>query len=119
VRTCHLPKELVPRLHAQGFAVIGDFLEAVELETLGHALREAGPLEDGRGGIRALMTRSHAIRQWAEKGRPSHLARDLLGERAQPVKATLFDKTAEANWKRSPSAWALDGPRTGRVKCGL
>jgi ectoine hydroxylase-related dioxygenase (phytanoyl-CoA dioxygenase family) len=49
--------------------------------------------------VRNVLDKSEALRRLARDGPPARLAVALLGEAAQPTKLTLFDKTAQANWK--------------------
>jgi hypothetical protein len=84
-----------------GYGVFEHLLSAAEVEELGAHLDGIVP-EVGvgpRGGIRSLLARSPFLRSWAGSGSPAVLARSLIGPGARAVKATLFDKTPEANWK--------------------
>ena len=58
-----------------------------------------------RAGIRGLLDRSDAVWALATSDPALRLARDLIGDAARPVKATLFDKVAVANWTL---AWHQD-----------
>jgi hypothetical protein len=84
-----------------GFVVVEGLLQDADddhlLTEVERIKNEAGRVE--RGGIRSLLARSPFLRSWAESGPPAVFARSLIGPGARPVKATLFDKTPEANWK--------------------
>lgn len=88
-------------LEDHGFVVLDEIVSPDALERLREELCEiasdAGASR--RGGVRSLLTRSRSLHRWAASGPPAVLARSLLGPAARPVKATLFDKTPEANWK--------------------
>lgn len=58
-----------------------------------------------RGGIRNLLSQSELIAGLAYDSALSKLASSLLNTNAFPVRALLFDKVAEANWK---VAWHQD-----------
>ncbi|MDJ0941987.1 MAG: phytanoyl-CoA dioxygenase family protein [Kiloniellales bacterium] len=51
-----------------------------------------------RAGNRGLLEHSAPVRALAVSDPALALARVLIGDEARPVKATLFDKVAEANW---------------------
>ena len=71
------------------------------LEALGSALEPGRPASGAGGrspGQRRLLEQSEAVRGLARGETALGLARLLLGPDARPVKAVLFDKTAEANW---------------------
>lgn len=65
-----------------------------------HALREElAPLVDaGRGGVRNLLDHP-AVRRWAADPRVREMVEPALGASALAVRAILFDKTPDANWK--------------------
>jgi hypothetical protein len=49
-------------------------------------------------GMRNLLNRSDLINNFASSGLAFATAGDLLGARPRPVRAILFDKTADTNW---------------------
>ena len=51
-----------------------------------------------RAGDRGLFARCDSVRKLAVSDPALALARALIGDEARPVKATLFDKAAGANW---------------------
>jgi hypothetical protein len=98
-RQGHTITDLKPLLHEEGFAIIESLLAPGELAAWIEAVKAVAELEPGRGGLRGLFSHCPSARDLAENGAPGRLARDLLGERARAVKATLFDKTPTANWQ--------------------
>ena len=92
----HLAATTVRR---EGYAVLEGQLGAADLESLRVALEALGDPMDRRGGIRGVLETSPVLGSLARQGRPAELARAVLGPDARPVKATLFDKRPDANWK--------------------
>lgn len=105
-----LPAEigtLRDRIAARGFAVVAGVLDSGETSRLADALDAAAQDEqDGRArrrsgavfGVRDLL--SLDVVRDAAGGEPLiGLARAVLGDGARPVKAILFDKQPEANWR--------------------
>lgn len=83
----------------KGYAV---FVSGLSEADLTHARAEADHLageRDAQGGVRNVMNRSAAFRDMAATGPLSVIAMAILGENARPVKATLFDKATDANWR--------------------
>jgi len=81
-----------------GYACTGPILGGEELDI---ARAEAASIAAGaptRGGVRSVLRRSPYFKALAE-GLLNDLAREIIGPTATPVKATLFDKKASANWK--------------------
>ena len=79
-----------------GFAVIPDVLGRHELSLILRKLEEAH-LPHSRAGIRHLM--SHAdVAALARDRRLLRIACEILGGDAIPFRATLFDKSPDANW---------------------
>jgi hypothetical protein len=58
-----------------------------------------------RGGLRLRIGAIPAIGRSAARAPLAHLASEILGRRAFPVRAICFDKTARVNWK---VAWHQD-----------
>jgi hypothetical protein len=79
-----------------GFAIIPDVFGAPELDSISHELAVA-PLKRSRAGIRHLLS-VPAIATLARDSRLLELASAALGCEPVPFGATLFDKSAEANW---------------------
>ena len=80
----------------QGFAIVPDVLTNEDLAAL---LKEfsRSDLTRGRAGVRHAMKRP-AVSALAHDIRVLKVAREILGSNALPFRATLFDKSASANW---------------------
>lgn len=86
-----------------GFALSPSVIDPDLLVSLEAALAnvEADANVRSRGNvyaIRHLLTAAPAIRNLAEAGLLSVLARSVLGDAARPVRGLFFDKRPEANW---------------------
>ena len=81
---------------SQGFSTLERVLDPAEINELLEQL-ESRPLVRGRAGARNGLTHS-AIRSAALDSRLLGIARQVLGDTAQPFRATLFDKSPSANW---------------------
>lgn len=77
-----------------GFEVIPDVLADAELTSL---LAAGSGLQRGRAGARHLM-RDPRVNRVARDRRLVDLASSALGSSAEPYRATLFDKSSDANW---------------------
>jgi hypothetical protein len=84
----------------KGFAVVAEVFSKEQIEGLLADLQ--GVSDDAearrRGGTRNLLSHS-SILALATCGSLRNLAEPILGEKSRPVRAILFDKTPEANWK--------------------
>jgi ectoine hydroxylase-related dioxygenase (phytanoyl-CoA dioxygenase family) len=80
-----------------GFATVPGVLSLDEVAALRDACPPAG--EHRRGGIRNVLERSPQFRALACSAAVRGLVEPLLGRGAFAVRATLFDKTPDANWK--------------------
>ena len=79
---------------ASGFAVVPNVFTPAEISHL------AGALEDvarSRAGARHLMAHP-VVRRVANDARLVAVAQQWLGPEAHPYRATLFDKSPDANW---------------------
>lgn len=56
-------------------------------------------------GVRDLMNKAPCIRHLATSSPLISIAREILGEKAKPVRSVFFDKVPEANWN---VAWHQD-----------
>jgi ectoine hydroxylase-related dioxygenase (phytanoyl-CoA dioxygenase family) len=83
-------------INAQGFAVLEDVFQAHEIDGISNALACA-PLVRSRAGARHAM-QSPIVAELARENRLLALAHAVLGESALPYRATLFDKSSDANW---------------------
>jgi ectoine hydroxylase-related dioxygenase (phytanoyl-CoA dioxygenase family) len=84
------------RITADGFAAIECLLEAEEIGAISDGLAHA-PLTRTRAGARHALA-VPVVADLACDPRLIRLARDVLGPSAVAFRATLFDKTAVANW---------------------
>ena len=79
-----------------GFAIVSGVLNPDEVSSLLRNL-EGPSLLHTRAGIRHLMANSH-VASLASDIRLLEIAREILGSEAFPFRATLFDKSQDANW---------------------
>ena len=79
-----------------GFAIFPDVFSSAELEDIARELEHAS-IKRSRAGVRHLL-RVSAIDSLARDSRLVELAADILGGVPRPFGATLFDKSANANW---------------------
>ncbi len=87
---------LTQQVEEQGFAIVPDVLNSRELIPLVVSLAD---LESRRGqaGIRHVLGHP-AVSVIANHQRLLGMARTILGGAAFPFRATLFDKSSNANW---------------------
>lgn len=97
------PAELAGAVERAGFVLIPGILHRAETQTLLAELAAADIT--AAGGERNLLRRSGAVAQLARSESVLRLVRPILGPAAFPVRAILFDKTPDANWK---VAWHQD-----------
>jgi hypothetical protein len=92
----------VQDLIEQGFAVVE---KALALETVGLLISALGDSRFPEGQGKAVYARRNLlrdvpeIRSLADSAPVRNLVEPILGEKAFPVRALLFDKLPEANWK--------------------
>lgn len=84
-------------LKADGFEIVEGVLDLQSLNALRAAVGELP--QRHRGGVRNLLQESTAVAEAAMTGALKSLADAALGGDAFPVRATLFDKSLEANWR--------------------
>jgi ectoine hydroxylase-related dioxygenase (phytanoyl-CoA dioxygenase family) len=84
-----------------GFAIVDG---AVEPELIAE-LRAGLPAAGSRAGVRNLLASHGVVRQAARSSSVGAAVEAVLGPRCFAVRAILFDKTPEANWK---VAWHQD-----------
>lgn len=94
---------LCPRLESEGYALVEAALTAQQCAALCASLSDIVQAA-GSGGERHLLRRAQ-IADLCREPALSGIVRDVLGDDAFAYKATLFDKTPEANWK---VAWHQD-----------
>lgn len=95
------------RLARDGFAVVPDALGAAEIEDLKGAVDQMvrAAEDSARGGVRDLFRVLPAARELAALPGVRRWPAAVLGPACFAVRAILFDKTAESNWK---VAWHQD-----------
>jgi len=84
-----------------GFALLKSVVKDDDLEALTQAIESLkGERAEAASaaGVRHLMKRSEAVREFAQSEAVMNVARQALGADAKPVKAILFDKTPSMNW---------------------
>jgi ectoine hydroxylase-related dioxygenase (phytanoyl-CoA dioxygenase family) len=96
--------EVLDSIKWEGYAVIPDMVESqklVQLANLIENLNTAGTLRRNGGiyAIRNLLQSVPAVREIAESPPIRDLSEMVLGANCHAVRATLFDKRPEANWK--------------------
>jgi ectoine hydroxylase-related dioxygenase (phytanoyl-CoA dioxygenase family) len=80
----------------RGFAVIPGIFEADRVALLAENLATAN-LRRSRAGVRHALGNA-AVLSLANDSRLATIARSILGASACPFRATLFEKTTDANW---------------------
>jgi hypothetical protein len=83
-------------LEERGFAIIPDLIPENEILDLSTVFSQSS-LPRGRAGVRHAM-RLPSVVTLANGSKLLGMAKDILGGEAVPLRATLFDKSAEANW---------------------
>lgn len=79
---------------SSGFAIHSEVVDRVECSRLIH---ELGSVPRTRAGSRHLLS-SPGVSALASDPRLTSIAREFLGTQPFPFRATLFDKSATANW---------------------
>ena len=90
-------REYSRELSRDGFALL-PLASAVQCDALAADLAQL-ETEMRRGGVRDLLNRSAAVRDFAGSARVLATVKNVLGENAIPVRGIFFDKTPHANWK--------------------
>ncbi|OJT19044.1 phytanoyl-CoA dioxygenase [Archangium sp. Cb G35] len=93
--------ELTERIEREGFAVLPAAVPLAALDTLLSALAALpqGTEPRRRGGTRDLFESVPEVRELARAGAMREAAEAVLGPGCFAVRALLFDKTPDANWK--------------------
>lgn len=87
------PREAVEK---NGFAVMPELLSEQETTGILHDLKDA-TLRRSKAGVRHAMD-STGIARFSHASELLSIAQSVLGDTAFPFRATLFDKSAFANW---------------------
>lgn len=95
--------EFLQRVEHEGFAVLPSCVPDDQLRALGLCLQHLADQVDlgRRGGIRDAFRLVPAIRELATTPPLWRLATLVLGPTSAAVRAMIFDKTPDANWKVS------------------
>lgn len=91
---------LADEVAENGFALVREVVKEAEISNLIsvlEALRQRDK-DTSSAGVRLLLKRSAAVRKFANSESILNIAADIVGSKAKPVKAILFDKTPDANW---------------------
>ncbi len=96
MRVTDKSRSLQERVSNDGFAIIPNALPEPEIADLLAALGQS-ELPRSRAGMRHAM-RNARVAALAHDSRLRELAQEILGSRALPFRATLFDKSPTSNW---------------------
>jgi len=100
------------QIEQQGFALILGILQENEVAALLHNLADLDHRRS-RAGVRHTLSHP-AVKTIANDFRLLSIARGILGQSAFPFRATLFDKSPEANWLIT---WHQDTALPMQEKC--
>jgi Phytanoyl-CoA dioxygenase (PhyH) len=95
-----MSKQLSDRLtdfEKEGFILLKSMIPNEQLDQLTDEI-EAASNSRHSAGIRNLLSLCEAVRLFANSGAPYDVASTILKTIPRPVRAILFDKTAESNW---------------------
>lgn len=87
------------RFGREGFAMKPSLLSSAEVTELIALIERDVKAEPMRGGVRDVMDAVPALRAIADHAAVRAVVDAVLGPDAFVVRSTLFDKTADANWK--------------------
>jgi len=85
-----------PEITEDGFTVVPNVLEPEEIPSLLDRV-QLPTFHRSRAGIRHVMSNSH-VASLAHDARLMTIAREVFGSEPVPFRATLFDKSHDANW---------------------
>ena len=83
-------------IEQQGFHVIPDVLSPTEARSIISSLNQS-EMRRSKAGLRHVL-RHPSVATLARDPRLTGIARSVLGSGAMPFRATLFDKSPQANW---------------------
>lgn len=92
-------KNLSDQIEEEGFAIIPCLLTPTETDGLLSVIEAVDAQVRGRGGVRNLFEVLPEVAQLACSPQIRACVQPVLGGGAFPVRAILFDKTSESNWK--------------------
>ncbi|WP_263410952.1 phytanoyl-CoA dioxygenase family protein [Terriglobus tenax] len=87
------------QVREHGFAIVEDVLSPFQVDSLLAAVSSGAVPDALRGGVRNLMELVPEVRTLAASETLRALVAPVLGENFFVVRAILFDKTPDANWK--------------------
>lgn len=87
------------QLEREGFIVVSGVLNTEELGMIRGLLDSVSAAGNPRGGTRDVLCQIPDLEAVAAHSRVKEIVKDVLGAGAFLVRATLFDKTPDANWK--------------------
>ncbi len=90
---------LATAVEQDGWTVTPSVVPEVEVDQLIDQLGSLATTQDNRGGIRNLLDVSPAMCALAASSAVRSVAEAVMGPACFAVRALLFDKTPEANWK--------------------
>ena len=90
-------QELAAAIARDGWAVTPPLVPQLEIDALVAALQPLAA--DARGGVRNLLDAAPAVRALATSAAVRSVAEAVLGPGCFAVRALLFDKTPQANWR--------------------
>jgi ectoine hydroxylase-related dioxygenase (phytanoyl-CoA dioxygenase family) len=95
-------KSLAAQIEAEGWGIAADVVEENRLDRV---TAELPAVDERRGGLRDLLAAVPGVGRLAEHAGVRSVAQAVLGPDCFIVRALLFDKTPETNWK---VAWHQD-----------
>lgn len=96
----HHKNGLADEVADNGFAVVREVIQESEISKLVSVLEALRHRDKNQSsaGVRHLLKRSAMVRKFANSKAILNIAAEIVGTKAKPVKAILFDKTPGANW---------------------
>ncbi len=86
-----------------GFASVAPIINEDQIERLIECLSKVNAAPDKRNGsiygVKNILNLSPEVGKLAEDSKVKNLVQLIIGKSAQPVRATFFNKTPDANWK--------------------
>lgn len=92
--------QLADEVLEKGFAVVSKVVNDSQISQLISTIEKIRQRDRDNcsAGVRHLLKRSSVVRKFASSPELMEIAAKIVGDEAKPVKAILFDKSAEANW---------------------
>jgi ectoine hydroxylase-related dioxygenase (phytanoyl-CoA dioxygenase family) len=92
-------ERLAAAIEQHGWTVTAPVLSPLAVDRILEDLAPLSRSNDGRGGVRNLLDTAAAVRELARAPAVRGVAEAVLGPSCFAVRALLFDKTPDANWK--------------------